>query len=102
MAMSTHTWRLAAVVAAAGLFASAAHAQTYYQPYPAPSGQEVAASASVTVRLPENAVLTVNGKVVDGKGAVRTVLTDTIPLGKEAVVTLRIGVRRKDGLDHAG
>jgi hypothetical protein len=98
--MSAPVRRLAAVVAA-GLFASAAAAQTYYYP-PPPSGQVVAASATITVRLPEGAVLQVNGKVAEGSGAVRTVMTDTIPLGRDAVVTLRIGARARDGRDHAG
>lgn len=96
--MSTQLRQWAAAVAAVGLFASAASAQ-YYSPVP--GGQVVAASANVTVRLPENAVLLVNGKVVEGKGAVRTVMTETLPLNKDTTLTLRIGVRPRDGRDHA-
>ena len=102
--MRTLLTRCGAGVLSAGLFVGAAAAQSAYPAYPAypqPPGGVVAASAALTVRLPADAVLLVDGKAVDGEGAVRTVRTDTIPLGREVKVSVVASARPKDDTDHA-
>ncbi|MFQ3593040.1 MAG: hypothetical protein SNJ82_07605 [Gemmataceae bacterium] len=70
---------------------SPAYYPCYPQPYPCyPPGQIVAASATIFVHVPADAKLFADGKPVEGTGPVRVVTTDTIPIGQELVVTLRV------------